>query len=525
MRVGVVTPRQPPTVGGGFTFHESVLRALNSATTHHEFVLLDLGGAAHVDWAGSGLPLIDVQTMFPSRTPSLHSASATEPAARKLALDVVWYLDPLAEVLSVPVFATVLDLAHRQLPFFPEVSRTGWDWESRENHYRRVLPRAARIFIGTHVGKWQIVRCYGVDPANIVVNPFPTPVFARGAEPLDDGEVLGRHALTPGFLFYPAQFWSHKNHVNLLLALKQLETEHGLTPDLVLTGADKGNLAHVLQVTSELGLQQRVHYLGFVSNSDLAALYRCAAALVFPSFVGPDNLPPLEAFSLGCPVLASRIEGAEEQLGSVAAGFFDPTRPEDIAAVIARVLGNSNYRTGLIINGRELAARRTPEAYVKVVLHTLDEFEPWRRNWPTETFQLPVAVSCFPDDLANAALLHSGISKDAWLAGCSSLLLSAPLETSLLTMRGEVPYFAGDDFSTVLSVTLDGIVLAQPKLGTGKFEVAVGSPGRRGLHRIELAFSALQQLPDPDLRMVGAKLDFIGFSDENMSPMPPSITS
>ncbi len=413
MRVGVIVPRHPSTVGGGFTFHATVLAALNSGSTNHEFVFLYTGSVGAGEWVAGGIPIIDVQALFSSRAPSTHSVPAAEPATEsvteptnesdtefdtepdtepvfewdmayaiyKLGLDVVWYLDLPAEALPAPVFTTVLDLAHRQHPFFPEVSIFGWDWESRESHYRRVLPRAARIFVGTQTGKEQIVHCYGVNPANVIVNPFPTPIFAR-PEPAQDDEVIVRYGLDPGFLFYPAQFWPHKNHVNLLLALKHLETEHGLQPDLVLTGSDQGNLAHVRRVAEELGLQQRVHFLGFVSNSDLAALYRRAAALVFPSLFGPDNLPPLEAFSLGCPVLVARIEGVEEQLGSVAAGFFDPTRPEDIAAVIARVLGNSNYRAGLIINGRELAARRTPEAYVKVVLRALDEFEPWRRNWP-----------------------------------------------------------------------------------------------------------------------------------------------
>ena len=138
MRVGVVTPRKPPSVGGGYTFHEAVLRALGDTSASHEFVLLELGGVGIEPWVSHGLPVVDVQAML--------STPDTGTAARHLALDVVWYVDPGAEVLSVPVFATVLDLAHRIHPFFPELSQTGWDWESRDNHYRQVLPRAARIF-------------------------------------------------------------------------------------------------------------------------------------------------------------------------------------------------------------------------------------------------------------------------------------------------------------------------------------------------------------------------------------------
>src|SRR5256885_13294906 len=59
----------------------------------------------------------------------------------------------------------------------------------------------------------------------------------------------------------------------------------------------------------------QVEIRDFAARDEVLALYRTAAALVFPTFFGPDNLPPLEAFAAGCPVLASRVEGADEQLG------------------------------------------------------------------------------------------------------------------------------------------------------------------------------------------------------------------
>lgn len=381
MRVGVIAPRQPPTVGGGFTFHMTVLAALNHVTTKHEFTLLDLSGKSAKDWLKTSLPIFDVQAAFPTDSASGGLTSATDLVAHELGLHVVWYLDPLAEVLSVPVFATVLDLAHRLHPFFPEVSTRGWKWDARENHYRRVLPRAGRIFTGTETGKDQIVRCYGVNPANIVVNPFPTPLFPEPEHAAADGAVLGQYSLASGFLFYPAQFWPHKNHVNLLRGIKLLEIKHGLVPDLVLSGVDHGNLDHVKKVTVELGLAGRVHFPGFVPSSHLSVFYRNAEALVFPSFFGPDNLPPLEAFSFGCPVLAACVDGVVDQLGTNTVGYFDPTKPEEIAEAIRRVLSDTSYRSTLVENGYKLVAERTPEAYVRAAVQVLDEFEPWRVNW------------------------------------------------------------------------------------------------------------------------------------------------
>jgi glycosyltransferase involved in cell wall biosynthesis len=138
----------------------------------------------------------------------------------------------------------------------------------------------------------------------------------------------------------------------------------------------------VKQLVSDLCLIDRVSFLGFVPAGEMSTLYRNATALVYPSLFGPDNLPPLEAFASGCPVLTGQIEGAEEQLGKDSALFFDPVNPAEIAESIARIVRDEAIRARIVNNGRELAAGRTPEAYVQIALQTMDAFEHWRLNWP-----------------------------------------------------------------------------------------------------------------------------------------------
>ena len=50
MRIGVVAPRQPSTVGGGFTFHATVLKTLNNMITDHDFIILDIAGLGEGEW-------------------------------------------------------------------------------------------------------------------------------------------------------------------------------------------------------------------------------------------------------------------------------------------------------------------------------------------------------------------------------------------------------------------------------------------------------------------------------------------
>ena len=94
-------------------------------------------------------------------------------------------------------------------------------------------------------------------------------------------------------------------------------------------------------------------------------------ALIFPSFFGPDNVPPLEAFALGCPVLASRVAGAEEQLRSGAL-LFDPTDPTDIADKVVAVGSDPELRKKLTEEGAKIAQLRTPERYIAQIEEILN---------------------------------------------------------------------------------------------------------------------------------------------------------
>jgi glycosyltransferase involved in cell wall biosynthesis len=232
---------------------------------------------------------------------------------------------------------------------------------------------------GTHAGKDEIVHYYRVNPDNVIVIPFPAPTFVADNQ-RDVPDIRKKYGIRGDFLFYPAQFWPHKNHVNLLIALAILKQKKGMAIEMVFTGSDKGNVNHVLGRINELGLQDQVHYVGFTPREDLMALYSKALALTFPSFFGPDNIPPLEAFALGCPVAASRVSGAQEQLGDSAI-LFDPANPDDIASAILTISKDVQLRQRMVQRGAELIKMRTPQAYVGQVCDILDKFASIRRCW------------------------------------------------------------------------------------------------------------------------------------------------
>jgi glycosyltransferase involved in cell wall biosynthesis len=109
-------------------------------------------------------------------------------------------------------------------------------------------------------------------------------------------------------------------------------------------------------------------------------LYKGALALVYASAVGPDNLPPLEAMSLGCPVITAEVPGAREQYGD-AALYFGSMSEQDLAERIKELLQNKLVREQLIHRGRVRAESWTARDYAQAMVSIFDEFAAIARAW------------------------------------------------------------------------------------------------------------------------------------------------
>ncbi len=155
---------------------------------------------------------------------------------------------------------------------------------------------------------------------------------------------------------------------------------------LALTGRDMGNRDYIEEKIAEYGLQDCVVLPGFVSDAEMVALYRNAFAMTFASFCGPDNLPPLEAMALGCPVICAEFTGAREQLGDCAL-YFDPRDEQGIIAGV-QALDDATLRQHLTTAGRELARGRTTAEYLRQMFSIIDEFAPYRECWSSREFYI-----------------------------------------------------------------------------------------------------------------------------------------
>jgi len=266
-----------------------------------------------------------------------------------------------------PYIMVVHDLQHRLQPEFPEVSADG-EWEAREEFFQRAIGAATMLVTDSEVGKEDVLNFYGacgVTPDRVKVLPFvPAPYLAVGTAELERPRVREVYGLPERYMFYPAQFWPHKNHARIVRALALVKERHNLTIPIAFCGSRTDAIRErtyqeLITLSASLGLDDQIRHLGYVSDEDMSGLYAGATALVMPTFFGPTNIPVLEAWAFGCPVLTSDIRGIRDQAGD-AALLVDPRSDDSVAEGIHRLWTDEGLRLQLIERGRHRLAAYTP---------------------------------------------------------------------------------------------------------------------------------------------------------------------
>jgi glycosyltransferase involved in cell wall biosynthesis len=351
-RLGVIL-ELPLEVGGGFQqslneilwFREwagsaDVDVVVYTTQTNNISLLADLGIKAEflkLGWRDRLFLLLKYTGVFDLLQYALRTSPPFEKRLLKDGVSVVYFTTTSnwhLVLYKLPFIITVFDGSHRDTPEFDEV-REYAEFERREMVFRSASTKAALVIVNAQEIVDTLCRRYAMEPDRAVCIPFsPSPYVSRStaASEADDLAVLEKYGLEPGYLFYPAQFWSHKNHATVLAALALLQKK-GLTKRLVLCGSDRGARSGVEALSARHGLAGHVQILGFVPSSELAALYRKAAALVMASYFGPTNLPPLEAWAVGTPVIYP--EAFKAQAGD-AAILFDYDDPASLADAIIK---------------------------------------------------------------------------------------------------------------------------------------------------------------------------------------------
>jgi glycosyltransferase involved in cell wall biosynthesis len=281
-------------------------------------------------------------------------------------LDVLHCLGNTAPVFmpkSVRLILSLMDVMFLQSgEFVPSPTNRYQAWG---RHYRRVVaPRCARaahdVVTISEFSRQDILSLIdGLDPARVHVTHLSCDAIFQQLPGTTARADVGA-AVAP-YIFALGADDPRKNTLRLVEAYLALLRENDLGYDLVISGYSQWEHGEAYQAVVNAGQADRVHFHGFISIEALAVLYREAALFVYPSLYEGFGIPILEAFSSGCPVIASGTTSIPE-VGGDAALYVDPLDSADIAATMLRVLRDDALRSDLAQRGRDRAAQFTWEA-------------------------------------------------------------------------------------------------------------------------------------------------------------------
>ena len=253
---------------------------------------------------------------------------------------------------------------------FPELSKQKFE---RNLSVYATLRETTVVLTDSKLGNKQFRESYHPKKTKVISLPFIAPIRIGEGE-LNKKELeLIEKKVPKRFLFYPAQMWKHKNHVNLIKAIN-IAREGNKDIALVLAGASRNASKDITDTIKKYGLQDKVICLGVVSDQLIDYLYKNAVAMIMPSYHGPTNLPPLEAMSLGCPVAVSNRYAMPEQVGD-AGLLFDPDSPEEIANCIEQFWNNEALRQRLIANGKARMSKWTEKEFAEKLCKIISKID------------------------------------------------------------------------------------------------------------------------------------------------------
>ena len=259
---------------------------------------------------------------LPARSQAFRMAVSVPRLLRRLRPSLAHFQHVIAPARGLPAVVTIHDLSFERAPRLMG-QRDRFVFQTMVPRSAR---RAARILTVSERTKRDIVERYGIPEGKIVVTPNGVDAAFGPDGPSRDG--------APYLLFVGA-LQPRKDPVTAIEALSLTDGDLRL----VLAGPDKGGGREVREAIRRLKLERRVEFAGYAEKTELAALYRGATCLVFPSRYEGFGLPVVEAMASGTPVVATTA-GAVPEVAGDAAILVEPGNSVALADGIERAVAD-----------------------------------------------------------------------------------------------------------------------------------------------------------------------------------------
>jgi len=248
------------------------------------------------------------------------------------------------------------DMAHLEHTMFPESRNNYYSLPAREFIYKHLADNSLYIVTDCNENKINFNFRYNVrnDKINIIYSE-PSSQLTDGSQKVvySKEQLIDNFKIkTQEYIFYPAQYWAHKNHIYILESLNILINKYHKEITFVFCGSDKKNLEYLKSAAEKLRVSVYVKFLDFVSEEIIYNLYSNSLAIIAPTYFGPTNHLPIEAFYFGKPFFYSDIFCDNEQVQG-AAIKIDLNKPDDLSEKIFNLLQDTTLVEKFSLMSRE----------------------------------------------------------------------------------------------------------------------------------------------------------------------------
>ena len=255
------------------------------------------------------------------------------------------------DIVIAPAYSPILFLSKTKFIFtlhdlqefyYPEYfKKTVLIW--RYFIYTRLTKLAFKIITESNHVKQDIVKHYKEAKNKVIVIESP-PYFKKNF-------IIKESPYKFPYIFFPAQFWKHKNHIRIVEAFHEIiKTQKDVK--LVLTGNKSREYQKIKHRVIELKLVKSVIFRGPIPQNEMSTYFSNAKLILAPTLYESISIPVFEGFIHGVPVCASGIFAIKNQVGD--AGFlFNPEEKKSIINAIKDGLTNQRLRDTYIKNGKK----------------------------------------------------------------------------------------------------------------------------------------------------------------------------
>jgi glycosyltransferase involved in cell wall biosynthesis len=268
-----------------------------------------------------------------------------------------------------PAVVTVHDLAFLRFDLHKSAKRRYLSVLTRLS-----VKRAAHVITVSEFTRREVLELLNVPPDKVTTIHNGRDERLQPQEPASIEAFRQQHDLPPRFLLFVGTLEPRKNLPTLLRAYAEVKDQLNLP---LLIGGGKGwRYDEIFALVQQLGIEQHVRFLGFLPQDDLALYYAAATVVIYPSLYEGFGFPPLEAMSVGTPVITSNVSSLPEVVGN-AALTVSPQDVTELANAILRLASDpalqAELRSRGLIQAQQFSWQRAASETIRVLRHVANQ--------------------------------------------------------------------------------------------------------------------------------------------------------